>query len=124
MGDVLDELDTEIDGDHLVDRAERSAQFHEPQDDLEERTYWDGDALRWKNSDNPVPKGILYHHFDGERLKEILVANARITERQLKKHAEERRGKEPTAEQKAEMRAAFGPDTEVVNVLTGETHET
>ena len=88
------------------------------------RSYVDPDGvIRWK-SNNAVPFDDCLEDagVPVETRKKCDVARSRDAAEVIEAYrkAQARRTPEEIAEEKAEMRAAFGPGVEVVNVFTGE----
>lgn len=80
-------------------------------------------VVRWKSNGRVPPEDILavWHHlglpFDYE-------ASVRIRDKEEREFLEEYRrvnkGRKPSAEERAEARAAMGPGVKMVNVITGD----
>ena len=82
-------------------------------------------VLRWQSNDRPVPMDIMeaseWFHIDSHRRTHNAEQAASIAEYiESRKHISD----EQRAEEAFERRAAFGPDEDVVNVLTGERYRT
>ena len=89
---------------------------------LENETYIGSrDEIRWASSGNLVPPHVFRRDAN---LSGVPAIQERENERRLDEAIEQQRNSEPNAEQKMEMRSAFGEDETVVNALTGETFET
>jgi hypothetical protein len=105
----------------LRSEAERLATQLAPQpDNAHSYIEWNG-VLRWKSNDRVPPADIveLAAHLLGQAVN---VANStRARDKETTEFlAEYRRNyKGPTAEERAEARAAHGPGVELVNVITG-----
>ena len=86
-------------------------------------------AIRWKSNGNYLPEDccekLVYACYDFD-----VEATRKAREEQLHKHAEEYKksmlnmSNEARAELEYEIRAAFGPGTKVVNVITGDVYNT
>lgn len=101
---------------HLYDVAARAAYLHTHAS----RSPVDG-AWRWDSNGSCVPDDYLAST-DAPQAERDLTTEARRAElAQLVAHMRATEPAQPDAEQLAEMRAAFGPGTTVVNVLTGRT---
>lgn len=84
-------------------------------------------AYYWRSNDRTVPSDYLYFAFEGQDDRDQIVADQeRARKREIAQfvRAQREAARNETPEAKAErlyeMRAAFGPGTEVVNVITGE----
>ena len=90
------------------------------------RTYFDKDGIvRWKSNDNVPPQEILWDFvcikaIDVETRNRSMEVNNRETSAFLADYREKMRGHVPSAEERFEMRAAFGGGAELVNIVTGE----
>lgn len=78
---------------------------------------------RWKSNGAVVPP---FAYKDGfvECPPEQVAAYESEVARVVSAYRKQRRGRTSTAEERFEMRAAFGPDVEVMDVLTGQRHRT
>lgn len=95
---------------------------HEMIDD----TYRDEDGiLRWKSNDSVPPQDCLEEMgLDDEDLHHCRVARDREIDEFLTRYRQAQEGRERTAEEMFELRAAFGPGVDVVNVITGKVTRT
>ena len=104
-----------------------------PADKIAKDAYTDADGIvRWKSNDSVPPADILENASLPEATV-LLSTHVRELEteafladyvRQQEEFWTEPKYAEARAEQRAEMRAAFGPGEEVVNVFTGRKHRT
>ena len=92
-------------------------------DDYHRRTYLDAaGVLRWSATDRVPPNDILEfwqyvgHEFDAMKTKR---AGQKEREEFIERYRERQAGQEVSEEHRAELRAAFGPGVEVVDVFTG-----
>jgi len=89
---------------------------------LENDTYIGSrDEIRWKSSNNLVPPHVFRRDAN---LSGVPAIQERENEQRLDEAIKQQRNSEPTAEQKMEMRSAFGERETVVNALTGQIHQT
>jgi len=83
---------------------------------IKEHTYNINGVLIWKSNDRPVPVDV----FKDAKVEAPAGQKEACDKNTAEFLAEYRKNyKGPTAEEFAEMRAAFGPGTELVNVVTG-----
>ena len=87
-------------------------------------------VLRWVSNDRCIPNDIMLDLLRYGMVNAVTVATTRIVEREetdrfIEEYKKNRanRSAEEVAEERYEMRAAFGPDQTVVNILTGERTE-
>jgi hypothetical protein len=97
-----------------LDIAKASVKFRE--------TYCVNGVLRWKANDRVPPQDCL-EDFQAIGCGFDLEGSGRVRESEqtafLKDYAASELDRKPSAEERFEMRAAFGPGQNVVNVLTG-----
>lgn len=128
-GVVLEELPRPISG-HRVARV-RALHPHEVEemarlrDEIENGTYTDADGCRRWNMGNAVPSWS-FEEAGLEMTAAERAAYDRDVRRSIEGYKEARANRTPEerAEEEYEMRAAFGPGEEVVNILTGERTRT
>ena len=102
------------------DAEERIARMQAQADNGEIRTNMNGGAF-WNSNGNYLPADAaeVLSHTDFEfSLEETARARKVQTAMQLEAYRKNYRG--PSEEEKAEMRAAFGPGTTVVDVISGD----
>lgn len=87
-----------------------------------EATFEDG-VYRWKSNGRCVPPYVLLENGVGYNDRQCR-AHMAETEAILASYRKAMRGSRPTAEERYEMRAAFGPGETVVNVITGDKYTT
>jgi hypothetical protein len=89
----------------------------------DEKAYQDGAVRRWKSNGRVIPPDVYKdagltcsaaHESAYRKETDAFLADYR---KRMANHV-------PSAEEAFEMRAAFGPDVEVVNVLTGRRYRT
>jgi len=87
-------------------------------------------VLKWVSNDRCIPNDIMLDLLRYGMVNAVTVATTRIVEREetdrfIEEYKKNRanRSAEEIAEERYEMRAAFGPDQTVVNILTGERTE-
>jgi hypothetical protein len=102
-------------------RERKAREADEYREKIEFGTFTDDDGvLRW-NMGNAVPADIYRTAYGFDMPVAMLAAYERETAKVIGRYkaAQARRSPEQIAEETAEMRAAFGPGEEVVNVITG-----
>lgn len=89
---------------------------------MTDETYWKDGALHWSSNDSPVPPHVFRENFVTmpENQKPVYDAH---TNKVLEGYRTFREEHGYSEEEKAEMRAAFGPNANVVNVITGQRIE-
>ena len=87
-------------------------------------------VLKWVSNDRCIPNDIMLDLLRYGMVNAVTVATTRIVEREetdrfIEEYKKNRanRSAEEVAEERYEMRAAFGPGETVVNILTGERTE-
>ena len=91
--------------------------------EFREKSFFDGAVFRWHSNAHIVPEDVLICvGVDPE----LIMVCAEVRAKELQAVLEEYRAnyKGPTPEERAEARAAHGPGSVLVNVLTGDTWET
>jgi hypothetical protein len=78
---------------------------------------------RWRSNDAAVPPSV-YKEAGLDCPSVQVAAHEAETQAWLAEYRKNMANYVPSAEEAFEMRAAFGPDVEVVNVITGRTHRT
>ena len=89
----------------------------------DEASYQDGAARRWRSNDRIIPPHC-YKDAGLECPAAHVAAYERETEAFLADYRKRMANHVPSEEEQFEMRAAFGPGVEVVNVITGRKHRT
>jgi hypothetical protein len=81
-------------------------------------------VFRWKSCDDIPPedmiKKLAEYHSDEFDVQATLKAREREVKESLEQYRERMEDHEPSGEEIAEMKSAFGEDETVVNVITGE----
>lgn len=92
-------------------------------DGLARRTYWLDGALIWNSNDRPVPPHVFEEAFVEAPAAQQAAYDA-ATQAALAEYRRSRTGKPLSAEERFEMRAAFGEGVAVVNAITGDRYTT
>lgn len=96
--------------------------------DFETRTYVDYNGIcRWCSNNSVPPEDILAVFRDFLKItnttyERSLAVRAVELENKLREYAEANRGRNLSSEERAEMTAAFGEGSNVVNVITGDRY--
>lgn len=111
----------------LNQNPERSLDLIEGKN-MEEKTFQDKEGiLRWKENGQIPPFNLLVQFIQNEEeLQKVVAKKMKETKKQIEKYKNRRKqmSAEARAEERAEMKKAFGSGKEVVNTLTEETFET
>ena len=87
------------------------------------RSYFKDGAQFWTVNDSPVPESVYRDAYVEEPPNQKAARDA-DTAAFVKRYRAQRRNRKLTAEQRFEMRAAFGPGETVVDVITGQKWRT
>lgn len=90
-------------------------------DDIAENSYRVGPVVRWKSNNAVIPPCVLEDALLVPWAEQVAMYEKEATAWIARyRKAQANRSAEEIAEEKAEIRAAFGPGEIVVNILTGE----
>jgi hypothetical protein len=101
--------------------------FHEmsSMEKLREHAEMINGVWRWKSNGRVPFDDLLYEAGVSPAVREACrVARDRENAEAIEEYRRARKGRVPSQEELFEMRAAFGPDARIVNVLTGEKYRT
>jgi len=92
---------------------------------LKENAYFDmiDRVYKWKSNDRVPPEDCLVDSLSREELARHAWVRDMQIQRDVEEYRESRKNHKPSAEELFEMRAAFGPGAEVVDVITGQTYK-
>ncbi len=93
--------------------------FTNGRDTTEAYTEDGGKTWRWASNDSYVPLDCLRPYGVPADVDAQTAANHAHVQAFLAKYRKAQRGRKPSAEERFEMRAAFGAGATVVNVITG-----
>ena len=98
--------------------ARRAEEAKRLQEQLKTETYEKGGALYWKSNDTPVPMDVFRDAMVEAPAAQKAARDAH-TDQFVANYRKAMENHVPSDEEMFEMRAAFGPGTTVVNVITG-----